>query len=145
MKLSRWVTEFALKVKPVTFKLVDKRKEEIMTTAYPLEPAKLRIKLEAEAIDALQSTHHMPEGPGRDAVEIYAEKLNVIAENLQSLLNSPTEEQLVERYSSLKKNVQDRIDCLVSVEASSIEAITRNSGENRASAFLLSEIIKMGI
>lgn len=116
-----------------------------MTTVYPLEPAKLRIKLEAEAIDALQSTHHMPEGPGRDSVEIYAEKLNVIAGNLHALLNSPTEEQLVERYASLKRNVQERFDCLVSVEASSVEAITRNSGENRASAFLLSEIFKMGI
>lgn len=116
-----------------------------MSAVYPLEPAKLRIKLEAEAIDAVQSTHHMPEGPGRESVESYAEKLNVIAENLEGLLNHPTEEQLVERYSSLKKNVQDRIECLVSVEASGIEAIIRNSGENRASAFLLSEIIKMGI
>lgn len=114
-------------------------------SVYPLNPAKLRIKLEAEAIDAVQSTHHMPEGSGRDSVEIYAEKLNVIAENLDELLNYPTEEQLVARYSSLKKDVQDRIDCLVSVEASGIEAITRNSGENRASAFLLSEITKMGI
>lgn len=114
-------------------------------SVYPLEPAKLRIKLEAEAIDAQQSALRLPEGSGRDAVEVYAEKLNVIAENLQALLNSPTKEQLVERYSTLKKNVQDRIDCLVSVEASGIEAIVRNSGENRASAFLLSEIIKMGI
>lgn len=116
-----------------------------MAVVYPLKPAKLRIKLEAEAIEAIQSVQHLPKGPGRDSGEVYAEKLNVIAENLDALLNSPTSEQLVERYSVLKKDVQDRIDCLVSVEASGIEAIVRNSGENRASAFLLSEIIRMGI
>lgn len=114
-----------------------------MTAVYPLPAAKLRVKLEAEAIDAVQQSQWIGDENARKHTEVYAERLNATAGNLPQLLSEVNEESLSRSYRFLKKQVQDRLDKLISTQETGKDEIDRVASI-RSSSFLLGEISKMG-